>query len=188
MCVACEQVKKLKTSLNEWFKTIIVPGLCLAAWKRTFYAPNMSSTVRPSYKHKTGLPVQIKIVQIVRLFFIQHFTRIRNGCTHLRQENRSSRKGSVWNMNFFFTLHTDKKENEIFLINKEIQMESVAKSYMGKGFLIYEETRKYLTIEEAVTHIWLCNRSLQNFPIYVKKIDFFYQCRYTWIIIEAFMN
>jgi hypothetical protein len=56
-------------------------------------------------------------------------------------------------MNFFFTLHTDKKENEIFLINKEIQMESVAKSYMGKGFLIYEETRKYLTIEEAVTHI-----------------------------------
>ncbi len=37
---------------------------------------------------------------------------------------------------------------------KEIQMESVAKSYMRKGFLIYEEMRKYLTIyEEAVSNI-----------------------------------
>ncbi len=40
---------------------------------------------------------------------------------------------------------TDKKENEIFLIYKEIQMGSVAKLYMRKGFLIYEEMRKYLT-------------------------------------------
>jgi hypothetical protein len=49
--------------------------------------------------------------------------------------------------------YTDKKENEIFLINKEIQMGLVAKSYMRKGFLIYE-MRKYLTIyEEAVNHI-----------------------------------
>ena len=50
--------------------------------------------------------------------------------------------------------YTDKKENEIFLIYKEIQMGSVAKSYMRKGFLIYEEIRKYLTIyEEAVSHL-----------------------------------
>jgi hypothetical protein len=50
--------------------------------------------------------------------------------------------------------YTDKKENEIFLIYKEIQMGSVAKSYMRKGFLIYDEMRKYLTIfEEAVSHI-----------------------------------
>ncbi len=35
--------------------------------------------------------------------------------------------------------HTDKKENQIFLICKEIQSEAVAKSYMRKGFLIYEE-------------------------------------------------
>jgi hypothetical protein len=35
-----------------------------------------------------------------------------------------------------------------------IQMGSVAKSYMRKGFLIYEEMGKYLTIyEEAVSHI-----------------------------------
>jgi hypothetical protein len=50
--------------------------------------------------------------------------------------------------------YNDKKENEIFLIYKEIQMGSVAKSYMRKGFLIYEEMRKYLIIyEEAVSHI-----------------------------------
>ncbi len=42
--------------------------------------------------------------------------------------------------------YTDKKENEIFLINKEIQMGAVVKSYMRKGFLIYEEMHKYLPI------------------------------------------
>jgi hypothetical protein len=50
--------------------------------------------------------------------------------------------------------HTDKKENKIFLINKEIQSGAVAKSYMKKGFLIHEEMRKYLVIyEEAVSHL-----------------------------------
>ncbi len=50
--------------------------------------------------------------------------------------------------------YTDKKENKILLIYKEIQMGAVAKSYMRKGFLIYEEMRKYLVIyEEAVSHI-----------------------------------
>ncbi len=34
--------------------------------------------------------------------------------------------------------YTDKKENKVFLIYKENQMGSVAKSYMRKGFLIYE--------------------------------------------------
>ncbi len=49
---------------------------------------------------------------------------------------------------------TDRKENEIFLIYKEIQMGAVAKSYMRKGFLIYEEMQKYLTIyKEGVSHI-----------------------------------
>ncbi len=41
--------------------------------------------------------------------------------------------------------YTDKKGNEIILIYKEIQMELIAKSHMRKGFLIYEEMRKYLT-------------------------------------------
>ncbi len=43
---------------------------------------------------------------------------------------------------------TDKKENKIFLIYKETQMGSSAKSYMRKGFLIYEEMYKYFH------HIW----------------------------------
>jgi hypothetical protein len=35
------------------------------------------------------------------------------------------------------TAHTDKKENQIFLLYKKIQMGSVAKSYMTNGLLIY---------------------------------------------------
>jgi hypothetical protein len=35
--------------------------------------------------------------------------------------------------------HTDKKENQIFLIYKEIQSGAVAKSYMTNGLLIYGE-------------------------------------------------
>jgi hypothetical protein len=38
--------------------------------------------------------------------------------------------------------HTDKKENQSFLIYKEIQSGAVAKSYMRKGFLIYGEIKK----------------------------------------------
>ncbi len=35
-----------------------------------------------------------------------------------------------------------------------------------EGFLVDEEMRKYLVIyEEAVSHIWLCNRSLLDFLI-----------------------
>jgi hypothetical protein len=49
---------------------------------------------------------------------------------------------------------TDKKENKFFLINKDIQSGAVAKSYMRKSFLIYEEMRQYFPInEEAVSHI-----------------------------------
>jgi hypothetical protein len=51
------------------------------------------------------------------------------------------------------SVYTDKKENQIFLIYKEIQSEAVAKSHMRKGFLRYEEMRKYFPIyEEAVSH------------------------------------
>jgi hypothetical protein len=52
------------------------------------------------------------------------------------------------------TTYTDKRGKKIFLIYKEIQIGAVAKSYMRKGFLIYEEMRKYLVIyEEAFSHI-----------------------------------
>jgi hypothetical protein len=58
------------------------------------------------------------------------------------------------NFMYFLCLHTDKKEKKIFLIYKEIQKGAVAKSYMRRGFLIYEKMRKYLVIyEEAVCHI-----------------------------------
>ncbi len=36
---------------------------------------------------------------------------------------------------------------------KEIQNGAVEKSYMRKGFLIYEKMRKYLYMREAVIHI-----------------------------------
>ncbi len=58
-----------------------------------------------------------------------------------------------------------KKENQIFLIYKEIQNGAVAKSYIRKGFLIYEKMCKYFPIyEEAVSHTWLCNCSISEFP------------------------
>ena len=51
---------------------------------------------------------------------------------------------------------TDKKEKKIFRIymDKEIHMESVARSYIRKGLLIYEKICKYLVIyEEAIIPI-----------------------------------
>jgi hypothetical protein len=54
-----------------------------------------------------------------------------------------------------YTRYTDKKENQIFLIYREIQSGAVAKLYnMRKGFLLYEEMRKFFPIyEEAVSSI-----------------------------------
>jgi hypothetical protein len=53
-------------------------------------------------------------------------------------------------------------------------MGSVAKSYMRKSFLIYEEMRKYLVIYvEAISHIRLCNCSRLNFLIYEENFIFF---------------
>jgi hypothetical protein len=54
-------------------------------------------------------------------------------------------------------------------------MGSIAKSNMRKSFLIYEEMRNYLTIyETAVSHILLCNRSIQNFLKYEENLIFFF--------------
>jgi hypothetical protein len=53
-----------------------------------------------------------------------------------------------------FTLYTVKKEKKIFLIYREIQKGSSAKSYITKGSLIYEEMPKDLVINEGtVSHI-----------------------------------
>ncbi len=54
-------------------------------------------------------------------------------------------------------------------------MGAVAKSYMRKGFLIYEEMCKYLgKYKEAVSHIGLCNRFLLYFLIYEENFFFFF--------------
>ncbi len=54
---------------------------------------------------------------------------------------------------YYRSSHTDKKENNIFLLYKEVQIKSDAKkSNMRKGFLIYEEMRKYLTIYPLVIY------------------------------------
>ncbi len=42
--------------------------------------------------------------------------------------------------------YTDKKENKIFLIYKEIQNGAVAKSYMTNGLLIYREILAHFLI------------------------------------------
>jgi hypothetical protein len=43
---------------------------------------------------------------------------------------------------------TDKKEKKIFIKYNEIHMGAVAKSFIRKGFLIYDEMRKYFPIYE----------------------------------------
>jgi hypothetical protein len=54
-------------------------------------------------------------------------------------------------------------------------MGAVAKSYMRKSFVIYEEMCKYLVVyEEAVNHILFCNRSLLDFLIFEKNFVFFF--------------
>jgi hypothetical protein len=64
---------------------------------------------------------------------------------------RTGKKGQLYR-DYSLAPLTDKKEKQIFLIYKEIQNGAVAKSYIRKAFLIYEEMRKYLTIyEEAVS-------------------------------------
>ncbi len=54
----------------------------------------------------------------------------------------------------FFMNYTDKKENQSFLIYREIPSGAVAKSYMRKGFLIYEEMRKYFPIYEVAGNLY----------------------------------
>ncbi len=71
--------------------------------------------------------------------------------------------------------HTYKKDNQIFLIYKEIQSGAVAKSYMRKSLLIYEEIRKYFPMyEEPVSHIWLCHCSILKFLKYEENLIFFF--------------
>ncbi len=72
-------------------------------------------------------------------------------------------------------------DNKFFLIYKEIQKGSGAKSCMRQGFLRYEELRKYLILyEEAVSHTYMtllpvprnfliCEENFIVFFIFVKS-------------------
>jgi hypothetical protein len=62
----------------------------------------------------------------------------------------------------------DKKENKISLIYKEIQMGSGEKSYMRKGFLIYEEMHKIFSSYMTLHPIHL------NFLIYEENFILFF--------------
>jgi hypothetical protein len=53
-------------------------------------------------------------------------------------------------------------------------MGSVAKSYMRKGFLLYEEMCKYLTIYEEAVRCQVCNRFILNLLIYEENFIFFF--------------
>jgi hypothetical protein len=60
---------------------------------------------------------------------------------------------------------TNKKENKIYLIYKEIQSGAFAKSYIKKGFLIYKEMRKYFLIYEKVVKLYMTLQLLHSkFP------------------------
>ncbi len=80
-----------------------------------------------------------------------------------------------------FTTTQIKKKTKFSSYIRKFRMELVAKSYMRKGFLIYEDMRKYLTIyEEAVSHIWLSNRSRMNFLICEKNLGAVTKRSITW--------
>jgi hypothetical protein len=66
----------------------------------------------------------------------------------LRDREEGARARATMSGRLLYATHTDKNENQIFLIYKEIQSGAVAKSYMRKGFPIhtYEEMRKYFPI------------------------------------------
>ncbi len=55
----------------------------------------------------------------------------------------------------FLSSYTDEKENQIFLIYKEIQSGADAKLYMRKGFLIYEVMCKYFRRPLVILYITL---------------------------------
>jgi hypothetical protein len=75
--------------------------------------------------------------------------------------------------------HWKKKK---FLIYREIQTGAVAKSYMRRGFLIYEEMRKYLVIlRRPLVILWLCNRSRLNLLIYDENLIYCF-----FIVVAAF--
>jgi hypothetical protein len=60
-------------------------------------------------------------------------------CMHVSVVERTNACNKERLTSMKYTRHTDKKENQIFVIYKEIKRGAVSKSYMRKGFLIYDE-------------------------------------------------
>ncbi len=90
----------------------------------------------------------------------------------------------------FYSCHTDKKENKFFPIYKEIQSGAFAKSYMRKGFPIYEEMGKYFPIyKEAVSYTYMTLQLLHSeFPYIWGNFDFlFYQCIHSRPVVNPFL-
>jgi hypothetical protein len=104
---------------------------------------SLHHVISDATKKKTSAQSAVRCVLLLRLQ--QKYSSI---------EQKGKRSSSVPVLFDPLLLCTHKKENQIFLIYKEIQRRAVAKSYLWKGFLIYEEMRKYFTTyEEAVSHI-----------------------------------
>jgi hypothetical protein len=57
----------------------------------------------------------------------------------------------LWVTLLSIVLYTDKKENKIFLLYKDIQYGAVAKSYMTNGLLIYGEIFAHFLIYDFAT-------------------------------------
>ncbi len=75
----------------------------------------------------------------------------------------------------FRMVYTDKKENTIFLIYKEIQEGAVAKSCMTNGLPICDLIfALFLIYKKALPYIWLCNRFHLNFLIYEENFVIFF--------------
>ncbi len=74
------------------------------------------------------------------------FSQLKN----IKQKKANLLKITFYSPFFLFFNYTDKKENKIFLIYKEIQMGLGEKSCKRKGFLIYEEITNIFTIYEGV--------------------------------------
>ncbi len=75
--------------------------------------------------------------------------------------------------------YNDKKENESFLMYKEIQFrwDKFAKSHMTKGFLIYEEMHNTFPYMRRPSIVYDFATAPSEFPYLKGKFDFtFYQC------------
>ncbi len=82
-------------------------------------------------------------------------------------------KNIIWKFSYDSTLI--KNTIKFSLIYKEIQSGAVAKSYMTNGLLIYGVIfAHFLIYWETLPHIWLCNCSTLNFPIYEENLIFFF--------------